>query len=398
MKILILPSIIDLKQGLGCTPFWWQLYKALYENENELVVVPYLGRAVESPWWETYENPCLKESLLMKKLTDRKMEKRVKKEKQGKDVKKEGVFPEKLVQKLTSLYTVPKWKKKIKEINKEEDGFDACLTTNPLNQFEEVTEFIKDLMDIPVVYYEGDLPTILPKYALERGFRFNHFKNADLSLYDAFLVNSEGVIPDLKEMGAKNIHPFHYAVDPDLVYPVDVEKENDVAYFGYGSQYREKWMKKMITEPSKKMNGINFVVGGGHFGIDLGQAEFVGNVPYPKYKYFVGRSKINLNITRKSHASVYKTSTGRIFELPAMGAVMVSQPYNGLDEFFEPGKDYIQVDEEEDIVQIYRDLLSNENWRSEIAKNAREKILKDHSYEIRAKQLDNILYDCTKIN
>jgi len=316
------------------------------------------------------------------------MDKRVEKERKGKEAKKKGVFSEKLVQKLTKLFTVPKWKKKIKEINENEDGFDACLMMNiPLNQFEDVTKLIKDLMGIPVIYYDGDMPTILPKYALGRGFKFNYYKNSDLSLYDAFLVNSEGVIDDLKDMGAKKVYPFHYAVDPDLIYPVDVEKEHDIAFYGHGSQYRERWMKKMITEPSRKMDGTDFVVGGRDFGIDLGGASMVGMVPIPDYKYFVGKSKINLNITRKSHASVYKTSSGRIFELPAMGAVMVSHPYNGLDEFFEPGEEYVQVDEEDDIAEVYSDLLSDDEWRKEIAKNARRRILEDHTYENRAQQL-----------
>lgn len=397
MKLLVITSALDLKHRLGCTPFWWQLFKALYEDENELVVVPYLGRAIDTPWWDTYENPCLKESLFMKWLTDKKMKKRVKKEKKGNEVKKKGVFSESTIQKLTKLFTVPKWKKKIKEINKEEEGFDACLMMNvPLNQFEDVTKLIKDLMGIPVIYYDGDMPTILPKYALDRGFKFNYYKNSDLSLYDAFLVNSEGVIDDLKEMGAKKVYPFHYAVDPDLIYPAEVDKERDVAFYGHGSQYREKWMKKMITEPSKKMDDTDFVVGGRDFGIELGDVEMVGMVPIPDYKYFVGKAKINLNITRKSHANVYKTSTGRIFELPAMGTVMVSQPYNGLNEFFEPGKEYIQINEGDDIERIYRELLSNEEWRDEIAKNARKRILEDHTYDDRANQLENYIKGINK--
>jgi len=392
MKFLIIVSTLDLKFRLGCTPFWWQLFKALYEKENELVVVPYLGRTIESPWWESYENPCLRESLLMKSLTDRKMKKRIEREKKGKEIDKKGVFSESLTQKLTRLFTVPKWKKKIEEINKKEDGFDACLLVNiPLNQFEDVTNLIKELMGIPIIYYDGDMPTILPKYALDRGFKFNYYENSDLSIYDAFLVNSEGVIPDLKKMGARNVYPFHYAVDPDLVYPADVEKDRDIVFFGFGSQYREEWMQKMITEPSKRMAGVKFVVGGGGFGIDLGNAEMIGNVPIPEYRYFVGRAKINLNITRKTHASVYKTSTGRIFELPAMGAVMVSQPYEGLDEFFEPGKEYIQLTENDDIDEVYHNLIKNKEKREEISRNARKKIISHHTYAHRAIQLLDIV-------
>ncbi|WP_243684703.1 hypothetical protein [Methanosarcina barkeri] len=47
------------------------------------------------------------------------------------------------------------------------------------------------------------MPTILPKYAMSRGFKFDYYVNSDLSEYDAFFVNSKGVIEDLKEAGAK---------------------------------------------------------------------------------------------------------------------------------------------------------------------------------------------------
>ena len=63
MKILVIASTIDLKNKLGCTPAWWQLLKALYEIGHEVIVVPYLGRPVESLWWRTYDNPCAGESI-----------------------------------------------------------------------------------------------------------------------------------------------------------------------------------------------------------------------------------------------------------------------------------------------------------------------------------------------
>ncbi|MDD3492547.1 MAG: glycosyltransferase [Candidatus Thermoplasmatota archaeon] len=386
MKILVLVSTLDLKFRLGCTPFWWQLLKALYEKDNELIVVPYLGRGIESLWWKTYENPCLAKSILMYRFTNT-FQKRV----NGGKLSSGEFF-----KKLSRLAIVPKWKKKIETINRKEKAFDACVIMNvPLNQFEEVAKYIKDLTNIPIIYYDGDMPTILPKYALERGFRFNYYEKADISIYDAFLVNSEGVIPDLKNMGAKNVHPFHYAADPDLIYPTNVRKDRDVAFFGFGSQYREEWMKRMITEPSEKLQDTKFIVGGGNFDIDLGNAEMVGDVPISEYKYFVGRAKLNLNITRKSHASIYKTSTGRIFELPAMGAVMVSQPYNGLEEFFEAGKEYIQLKENDDAAEIYKDLLTDDECREEISTKARQKILKSHTYSKRAESLVEIILKTT---
>ena len=56
-KILAVASAVDLDFRYGCTPAWWQLWKGLHEEGVDLVVTPYRGRPVESPWWRTAPNP-----------------------------------------------------------------------------------------------------------------------------------------------------------------------------------------------------------------------------------------------------------------------------------------------------------------------------------------------------
>src|SRR5438552_11970102 len=57
-RILCVASAVDLDFRYGCTPAWWQLWKGLYEEGADLVVTPYRGRPVESPWWRTAPNPA----------------------------------------------------------------------------------------------------------------------------------------------------------------------------------------------------------------------------------------------------------------------------------------------------------------------------------------------------
>ena len=61
-KILAVASAVDLDFRYGCTPAWWQLWKGLYQAGCDLIVTPYRGRAVESPWWRTEPNPCFREA------------------------------------------------------------------------------------------------------------------------------------------------------------------------------------------------------------------------------------------------------------------------------------------------------------------------------------------------
>ena len=60
-RVLGVASAVDLDFRYGCTPAWWQLWKGLYEEGVDLVVTPYRGRPVESPWWRTAPNPTYRE-------------------------------------------------------------------------------------------------------------------------------------------------------------------------------------------------------------------------------------------------------------------------------------------------------------------------------------------------
>jgi spore maturation protein CgeB len=377
MKILVVASTIDLKNKLGCTPAWWQFLKALYETGNEVIVIPYLGDPIESLWWRTYDNPCSTESILYNSYLERKKRK-------GKSPSEKTLLTP-IAEQTIKYYIRPRWEKYlIKIFEKEEDVSLLLFMSIPINHFTGVPSKIRNRFGVPVVFYDGDMPTILPKYSVGRGFKFDYYKGAVLSDYDAFFTNSKGCVPDLEEMGARNVHPLYYGVDPDLVAPVELEKDIDVSFFGYGSEFREEWIEKMITIPSREMPDISFVVAGGGFRIDLGNAKMIGDVSYSHWRQLCCRSKINLNITRWSHTNVYASSTSRPFELAAFGSCVVSQPYSGIEEWFEAGSEIHIVNSAEEAIAAYKLLLKDGKKRAEMGKRARERILKEHTYKHRA--------------
>ena len=257
----------------------------------------------------------------------------------------------------------------------------------PINHIDKVVKIIKKEYGIPVAYYDGDMPTILPKYAVDRGFRFNYYENADLSDYDVFFTNSKGVIKDIQELGAKNVLPLYYAADPELFKPVDVKQDIDVFYYGFGNEFREEWMTKMITVPSKKMESTNFVVSGSGYTIDMGKSKVINMVPMSSLGNYCSRSKINLNITRWSHANICGSATGRLFELAAFGVCIVSQPYNGINEWFDIGKELIVVHSDDEAIETYKWLLSSDEERKRMGEKIRQKVLKEHTYRNRAESI-----------
>jgi len=375
MKLLAIVSTLDLKYRLGCTPAWWQLLKALHENDVEVVAVPYLGNEIETLWWRTYPNAWRLPGTVYYSISRRIAPKKL----GSKSRIREG-----FARIASNAVTLPIWKRHILKILEDERDFDAVMFFNiPLNQIKEIPLEIKKRFNVKTVYYDGDLPTILPEHVSGRGFMFDYYQGADLGEYDLFLVNSEGIMDTLRERGAQNVMPLHYAADPEIFHPVDAKKKWDVAFFGYGSQNREKWMTKMITEPSEKMSKV-FAVGGLGFAIPLGKASTIGDVPMSGFRRFCCSARINLNITRESHTHIYASSTARPFELAALGCCMVSSPYNGIEEWFVPGKEIVVLSENESPRDIYSSLLDDEESLRTIGEAARRRVLLDHTYRRRA--------------
>jgi hypothetical protein len=379
MKILIPCSTIDLKYKLGCTPSWWQLIKAFHETGNEVIITPYLGDPVESLWWRTYPNPCSFESRLYNAFLNIKRNKCGLAGRLGND--------ESILNKFANTLVHDKWEEHILKILEREKDIDAILFMNiPINHIAGIAEKVRFEYGIPVAYFDGDMPTILPKYALGRGFKFNYYVNADLSEFDLFFSNSKGVIPDLKELGAKKVFPLYYAIDPDLFSPVACEKTIDVSFYGHGSEFREEWMEKMITFPSNKLTSLNFEIGGKGFSISLGHANIVGDLSYSAFRNFCCASKICLNITRWSHTNIYASSTARPFELAGFGACIVSQPYNGIEEWF-TSKEISIVHSSEEAEAVYQQFIDEPDLALTFGERARQKVINEHNFNKRAQEV-----------
>ena len=367
---------------MGATPFWWQLFKALHEIGNELIVIPYLGYPVNSLWWRTYPNPCARESTLFNSFLDRT---------RVRAVGSKGRFSN-LSLALVKNHVRPKWERHLLKILDQEGDVDAVLFFNaPLNHITGIPTKIKARAELPIIYYDGDLPTSLPNYADTESFKFSQYPGADLGEYDIFLGSSKGAIPILKEMGARSVDVLYYGVDPELYSPIQVEQDIDVFYYGHRGKTKERRMDFMISQPSEALPDVYFLVGGKEHEIGLGRAKTCGALSISAWRGYCCRSKINLNITKEIDAQMYGASSARPFELASLGCCVVSDPYNGLEEWFEVGKEMFMVHNAGEAIETYKMLLSSAELRRTTGEAARRRVLREHTAQHRARQLINLL-------
>ncbi len=391
MKLLIVVSSLDLNQPFSATPAWWQLMKGLYELGVEVIATPYQGAAFESLWWRSLPNPARRQGDSFKALRDLTRSLLPRKSAVQAAAASRDSLSDKVTRKMAQTLVAPIWRRHLEQILTSEADADAILfLTVPLNHLKGVPRDISERFDIPVIYYDGDVPASLPNMkGFASGFRI--YQGADLSEYTAFISNSSGGEDLLRQLGVERAHTVWYGADPAVFSPVPVPSQDlDFFFYGHGREYRSEWIDSMITTPSQQLQDSQFAVRGTDLG-DLGNTKRLAYLSFSKLREYVCRSKINLCITRGAHAGVYASSSSRPFELAAMGACIVANPYEGIEEWFEPGKELMVVHSADEAIERYRYLLAHDSERIAIGNAARERVLKQHTYRHRARELIDIL-------
>jgi hypothetical protein len=383
-KLLVVASSLDLRAPLSSTPSWWQLLKALSEAGVDLVVAPYHGPPIESPWWTAASNPCQREGDVVGFL------KRLAPPQRTAASVGDDSVSDRLTRGLVERVTKPRWRNHLAHLIETHRDFDAVLfLTVPPNHFGGIPYLLERRFSLPTYFYDGDVPASLPRFS---GFRtgFRIYQGADLSEYAAVFSSSKGGVDDLLRMGARQAHVLYYAADPSLFSAQPVDQDIDVLFYGHGREYREQWIEAMLASPAQRLGKARFAVRGTRLGA-LPGVEHLPYASFSKLSDYCRRSRINLLITRQAHTSVYASSTARPFELAALGCAMVSNPYLGIEEWFEPGREVIVVHNQLEAINTYRMLLEDANLRNEFGARARARLLAEHTYADRAAALLSFL-------
>ncbi|MBV9237663.1 MAG: glycosyltransferase [Xanthobacteraceae bacterium] len=239
------------------------------------------------------------------------------------------------------------------------------------------------------VFYDLDTPVTLSR--LHRGEALSYIGPEGLTGFDLVLSYTGGAALEHLQarLGARLVAPLYGHVDPDVHRPAVPADQycSDLSYLGTFAVDRQAALESLFVEPARHNPDKRFLIGGAQYPADFpwcANIYFVRHLPPGEHPAFFCSSRLTLNVTRFDMAAMGWCPSGRLFEAAACGATVLTDGWPGLETFFTPDNEILVADGAED-VQAALELDDGE--RSRLGHAARERVLAEHTSDIRARQL-----------
>ncbi len=239
------------------------------------------------------------------------------------------------------------------------------------------------------IFYDLDTPVTLLR--LRGGEPVPYIGPGGLADFDLVLSYTGGAaLTELKErLGARRVAPLYGSVDPLVHYPVPAADRYraDLSYLGTYAEDRQQALVQMLVEPARRLPERRFLIGGAQYPAVFPWSDntyFVRHLPPSEHSAFYCSSRITLNVTRAPMAEMGYCPSGRLFEAAACGVPVLSDSWEGLNEFFEPGSEILIASNSSDVMDA---LETSDQELARMAREARDRTLTEHTADRRASEL-----------
>lgn len=242
-----------------------------------------------------------------------------------------------------------------------------------------------------VAFWDVDAPATLAR--VERDFH-DPFRPL-VAQYDFIFTYGGGqpIIDHYLRLGAKNCYPIYNALDPETHFPVrpDERYKCDLAFVGNRMPDRESRVEQFFFVAAEQAPEFSFLLGGEGWGGKPmpPNVRWIGHVGTANHNVINSSARMVLNINRDSMAKVGFSPPTRVFETAGAGACLITDAWTGVEYFFEPGREVLVAHGAEDIVRCLREIPPGKT-RS-IGAAMHDRALRDHTYELRAREVNVIL-------
>ncbi|PYX84849.1 MAG: glycosyltransferase [Acidobacteria bacterium] len=266
---------------------------------------------------------------------------------------------------------------------------DAVVVTSYCPDARAASEMILQVNGPVRIFYDLDTPVTLGR--LRSGEEVDYIPVGGLSPFDLVLSYTGGrALQELRDrLGAKRVVPLYGTVDANVYQPVqhDAHFESDLSYLGTYASDRQPILEELFVKPARRCPGKKFVIGGAQYPEEFPWTEnmwFVRHVPPPEHPAFYSSSRLTLNVTRAAMADMGFCPSGRLFEAAACGTPVISDWWDGLDEFFDPGNEIFIATTSEGVQEV---LMKDPEELRHVADAARSRVRSEHTAQRRCNEL-----------
>lgn len=220
---------------------------------------------------------------------------------------------------------------------------------------------------------------------------------AHIPLYDIVLTHSGGdaVQNAYSALGARKSAPIHNAIDPKTHHHVTPESryKGDLGFMGDRLPVREARVEEFLFGAAREMPYSKFVLAGTGWGSRQlpNNVRYAGEIYTWDYNVFNSTPLMILNVAWESVSRYGFSPAARVFQAAAAGACVISETWDGLERFFEPGKEILVAKSGADVAHHMREMTQSRALA--IGKAAYDRVIADHTYAHRAAEVESLLDD-----
>jgi spore maturation protein CgeB len=238
-------------------------------------------------------------------------------------------------------------------------------------------------------FYDIDTPITLSALQADR---CEYVSRDQIPRYNMYLSFTGGAtLARLEcEFGSPMARPLYCSVDSDLYRPSEQSLAWDLGYLGTYSRDRQRGLETRLLDAARVWPEGRFVVAGPQFPDHISwpsNVERIVHLPPAIHANFYSSQRFTLNLTRSAMVRAGYSPSVRLFEAAACGTAIISDPWDGLSEFFTPGEEILISSSADDTLSYLRD-LPREAAR-QIGARARARVLASHTSEHRARELES---------
>lgn len=198
------------------------------------------------------------------------------------------------------------------------------------------------------------------------------------------------VISAYEALGAPVCRPIYNALDPTTHHPVpdDARFQVDLALLANRLPDREGRIERFFLEPAAALPQRSFLLGGNGWNDKpmSGNVRRLGHVGTGEHNAFNRSPLAVLNVARDSMAEVGFSPATRVFEATGAGACLITDAWEGIELFLEPGEEVLVARDGQDVVDLLTGLTPDRARL--IGEAARVRVTAEHTYARRATEAD----------